>query len=106
MEPTNSTSGVATSNAGDGDPFVIDWRVPAATPFYRATWADPMELIRRRRHTIENHQVVAVFDEDFSDESDAIGGGGSSIRCWPSSNGHEVGPCATLWPQFRPSKTR
>ena len=60
----------------DGEPFVIDWRVPAATPFYRATWADPMELIRRRRHTIEDHQVVAVFDEDFDDESDAVGGGG------------------------------
>ena len=60
----------------NGDAYVIDWRAPAATPFYRATWADPMNLRIRRRHTIENHQVVAVFEEDFDDEEGGVGGGG------------------------------
>lgn len=60
----------------NGDAFVIDWRAPAATPFYRATWADPMELQIRRRHTIEDHHVVAVFEEDFDDEDGSSGGGG------------------------------
>jgi len=60
----------------NGEAFVIDWRVPAATPFYRATWADPMDLLRRRRHSIEDHRVVAVFDEDFEDEHAIAGGGG------------------------------
>jgi len=60
----------------NGEAFVIDWRVPAATPFYRATWADPMDLRRRKRHSIEDHRVVAVFDEDFEDEDAVAGGGG------------------------------
>jgi len=59
-----------------GEAYVIDWRAPAATPFYRATWADPMDLRIRRRHTIEDHQVVAVFEEDFDDEEGGAGGGG------------------------------
>jgi len=62
--------------AANGEAFVIDWRVPAATPFYRATWADPMDLHRRKRHSIEDHRVVAVFDEDFEDEDAVAGGGG------------------------------
>ena len=32
----------------DYEPLVIDWRAPAAEPFYRATPSDPMEVIRRR----------------------------------------------------------
>src|SRR6266496_4952866 len=30
------------------EPLVLDWRAPAAGPFYRATSAQPMGLIRRR----------------------------------------------------------
>ena len=58
-----------------GNEVVIDWRAPAATPFYRATWADPLDLDHRRRHTIEQSRIVAVFDEDF-DDPDGSGGGG------------------------------
>ncbi len=57
------------------DPFVIDWRAPAAARFYRATMRDPLELRIRKRHTIEDRRVVAVFEEDF-DSSDGEGGGG------------------------------
>jgi len=59
----------------EGDAYVVDWRAPVATPFYRATYADPFELDGRKRHTIEQHEVVAVFDERF-DDPDQQGGGG------------------------------
>ncbi|MFT7646352.1 MAG: DNA helicase IV [Candidatus Poriferisodalaceae bacterium] len=59
----------------DGAPFVVDWRTPVAAPFYRATVANPLELQIRLRHSIEDHEVVAVFHEDF-DDPDSVGGGG------------------------------
>src|SRR5262245_36532970 len=34
---------------GDIDPLLIDWRAPAARPFYLATAASP-QGVRRRRH--------------------------------------------------------
>jgi len=33
----------------DGTPVVIDWRAPVSRPFYRASQADPMGLVLRRR---------------------------------------------------------
>src|SRR5213596_473898 len=32
----------------DARALVIDWRAPAAAPFYRATPVDPMDVVRRR----------------------------------------------------------
>ena len=32
----------------DYEPLVIDWRAPAAEPFYRATPSNPMQVVRRR----------------------------------------------------------
>ena len=32
----------------DYEPLVIDWRAPAASPFYRATPVEPMGVLRRR----------------------------------------------------------
>src|SRR5581483_6738526 len=32
----------------DFEPLVIDWRAPAAAPFYRATPEQPMDVVRRR----------------------------------------------------------
>jgi DNA helicase IV len=60
---------------GKGDPVVVDWRAPASTPFYRATWADPMGLLLRRRFVVEDRRLVDLFDEDFTDGA-AQGGGG------------------------------
>ena len=45
------------------EPIVIDWRAPAAAAFYRATPADPQEVIRRRVITCRDDTVVAVEDE-------------------------------------------
>ncbi len=54
-----------------GDPVVVDWRAGVATPFYRATFADPLGLARRRRFAIEGRTLVELFDEDFDDPDSA-----------------------------------
>ncbi|MGB8651996.1 MAG: hypothetical protein WCD35_15190, partial [Mycobacteriales bacterium] len=46
----------------DQEPIVVDWRAPAAAPFYRATSADPLGLVRRRTITCRGAQVVGVED--------------------------------------------
>ncbi|MGK2948006.1 MAG: HelD family protein [Acidimicrobiales bacterium] len=50
-----------------GDPVVVDWRAPVATPFYRATAADPLDLRRRRRFLMTGQHVDDLFDEVFDD---------------------------------------
>src|SRR5262245_31877593 len=50
-----------------GDPVVVDWRAGVATPFYRATFADPLGLALRRRFAVEDGRLVELFDEDFAD---------------------------------------
>jgi DNA helicase IV len=52
-----------TDETGDGDPLLLDWRAPAARPFYVATSAAP-EGVRRRRHiTTRNRRVIDLDDE-------------------------------------------
>jgi DNA helicase IV len=60
----------------DNSAVVVDWRARASTPFYRATFADPMGLERRRRFVVEGHTLVDLFDEDFTDPATATHGGG------------------------------
>jgi DNA helicase IV len=45
------------------EPIVVDWRAPAAAPFYRATAADPQGVVRRRTISTRREQVVGVDDE-------------------------------------------
>ncbi|MCU7726196.1 AAA family ATPase [Actinoplanes sp. KI2] len=47
----------------DGEPILIDWRAPAAEPFYAATAAHPMGLRRRRHLRLDGRRVVSVADE-------------------------------------------
>lgn len=47
----------------DGSPLLIDWRAPAAMPFYRATPLDPLGVARRRHITTRRRRVVALEDE-------------------------------------------
>ena len=47
----------------DQEPIVVDWRAPAAAPFYRATAADPLGVVRRRTITCRGPHVVGVEDE-------------------------------------------
>ncbi len=44
-------------------PLVIDWRAPAAEPFYRATQAEPMEVIRRRVLRCRDDKVIGLEDD-------------------------------------------
>lgn len=57
------------------EPLIVDWRVPVAIPFYRATSADPQGLKQRRRFTCEGDTIVAIFDEKLDDPEAMIGGG-------------------------------
>ncbi|MDQ2814982.1 MAG: AAA family ATPase [Actinomycetota bacterium] len=49
----------------DLEPRLIDWRAPAAQPFYAATPNDPNGLIRRRHIYTRNRAVTGVDDEVF-----------------------------------------
>jgi DNA helicase IV len=54
----------------DYEPLVIDWRAPAAEPFYRATPSDPMQVVRRRVLQCRRDRVVGIED-DLLDGEDA-----------------------------------
>ncbi|WP_314173580.1 HelD family protein [Streptomyces winkii] len=45
------------------DPLLVDWRAPAAAPFYTATPAAPAGLVRRRRLHTAGRSVTGVDDE-------------------------------------------
>ena len=47
----------------DYEPLVIDWRAPAASPFYRATPAQPMGVLRRRVLRSRGTTVIGVEDD-------------------------------------------
>ena len=47
----------------DYEPLVVDWRAPAAAPFYRATPVDPQGVLRRRVLRCRGEQVVGVEDD-------------------------------------------
>ena len=57
-----------------GDPLVVDWRAPAAEPFYRALPHDPMGVVRRRHFRWRHGELVGLDDEVF-DVSAATGAG-------------------------------
>jgi DNA helicase IV len=47
------------------EPVLIDWRAPAARPFYAATPNDPVGLLRRRHLYTRGRTVVSLDDEVF-----------------------------------------
>jgi hypothetical protein len=52
------------------EPLVIDWRAPAAEPFYRATPARPMQVIRRRVLRCRADRVVGIEDDLLDTHAD------------------------------------
>ncbi|MFF2276029.1 RNA polymerase recycling motor ATPase HelR [Agromyces sp. NPDC058126] len=58
---------------GDGEPLLIDWRAPAAEPFFGATHADPMGIVSRRRYRWTRGRITDYWDEVFT--ADAVDGG-------------------------------
>ncbi|MEV6579913.1 RNA polymerase recycling motor ATPase HelR [Streptomyces sp. NPDC051582] len=53
---------------GAGRRLLIDWRSPAAEPFFAATHADPMGLASRRRYRWTRGRIGDYWDEVFTDE--------------------------------------
>ncbi|MEU9337375.1 UvrD-helicase domain-containing protein [Streptomyces sp. NPDC048290] len=47
----------------DYAPLVIDWRAPAAAPFYRSTPVDPGRVVRRRVIRSKGRRVISVEDD-------------------------------------------
>ncbi|WP_231979375.1 helicase domain-containing protein [Tessaracoccus coleopterorum] len=72
MVPTDGSDPVYVGRVGltdsDGDPLLIDWRAPAAEPFFAATHAAPAGLASRRRYRWRDGRVVDYWDEVFSGE--------------------------------------
>ncbi|MDO5067982.1 MAG: AAA family ATPase [Propionibacteriaceae bacterium] len=52
------------------EPLVIDWRAPAAEPFYRATQAEPMNVIRRRVLSCRDDKVIGLEDDLLDTEAE------------------------------------
>ena len=57
----------------DREPLLVDWRAPAAQPFYRATWAAPSGVVRRRHLRTRGRTVLGIEDDvlDLDSLSDA-----------------------------------
>src|SRR5687767_12833195 len=62
---------------GDGRRLLIDWRSPAAEPFFGATHADPMGLASRRRYRWTQGRITDYWDEVFT--ADGFDGHAASL---------------------------
>ncbi|MGH9263540.1 MAG: HelD family protein [Acidimicrobiales bacterium] len=63
----------------ENEPLVVDWRAPAAEPFYRATARHAMGLARRRHLLLRGRRVVGLDDEllgESTGDGDGEGEGG------------------------------
>ncbi|MET8649738.1 RNA polymerase recycling motor ATPase HelR [Nocardia aurea] len=49
-----------------GNQLLIDWRSPDAEPFFGATHANPMGLVRRRRYRWSRERISDYWDEVFT----------------------------------------
>ncbi|MBA3653521.1 MAG: AAA family ATPase [Actinobacteria bacterium] len=63
---------------GNADPVVVEWRAPVAVPYYRASAADPMDLVRRRQFVADAQTLLSMADDVF-DES-AVDGDQPRVR--------------------------
>ncbi|PWD51063.1 AAA family ATPase [Serinibacter arcticus] len=52
----------------DGNRLLVDWRSPAAEPFFAATHGDPRGLASRRRYRWTHGRITDYWDEAFTDE--------------------------------------
>jgi len=66
-------------NSATQDPLVVDWRAPAAEPFYRATGVEPMGLARRRHFATRGRRLLGIDDEFFGRAAAERGIDGSGL---------------------------
>lgn len=78
----------------DYEPLVIDWRAPAAEPFYRATATNPMNVIRRRVLRCRGERVIGIEDDLLDSTADTDGliviGEGALMAALSRSRGHQM----------------
>ncbi|HMC02884.1 MAG TPA: UvrD-helicase domain-containing protein, partial [Cellulomonadaceae bacterium] len=76
------------------EPLVIDWRARAAEPFYRATPAEPMDVVRRRVLRCRNDIVIGIEDDLLNAEAVpddmAIIGEGALMAALTRARGHQM----------------
>ncbi len=51
-----------------GERLLVDWRSPAAEPFFGATHANPMGLVSRRRYRWTRGRITDYWDEAFTED--------------------------------------
>ncbi len=85
------------------EPIVLDWRAPAAAAFYRATAADPQDVVRRRSITCRRTSVTGVDDElldpgaqDLLEGSVVVGDGAFLAAVSRERTGHMRDIVATI----------
>lgn len=77
----------------DYEPLVIDWRAPAAEPFYRATPAAPMSVTRRRVLRCRGERVVGIEDDlldGSGDDTLVVVGEGALMAALARARGHQM----------------
>jgi hypothetical protein len=78
----------------DYEPLVIDWRAPAAEPFYRATPTRPMDIVRRRVLRSRGQQVIGIeddlLDSDHGDETLVVVGEGALMAALTRARGPQM----------------
>jgi len=76
------------------EPLVIDWRARAAEPFYRATPANPMSVIRRRVLRCSGVRVVGIEDDLLDGEAEqgdlVVVGEGALMAALTRARGHTM----------------
>ncbi|MEL4504146.1 UvrD-helicase domain-containing protein [Luteococcus sp. H138] len=77
----------------DYEPLVIDWRAPAAEPFYRATANNPMDVIRRRVLRCRDDRVIGIEDDLLDDSVPTdlpVIGEGALMAALSRARGHQM----------------
>lgn len=57
-----------------GHSLLVDWRAPAARPFYQATGKDPLGVVRRRHIHTQARKVIGLEDDLLQASSDVAHG--------------------------------
>ncbi|MEW1585960.1 UvrD-helicase domain-containing protein [Micromonospora vinacea] len=81
-----------------GEPLLVDWRAPAARPFYTATAVDPQGQARRRHIRTTGSVVVGVDDEplDGTTTAELVGEGALLAALDQRRTGHMSTAISTL----------
>ncbi len=78
----------------DYEPLVIDWRAPAAEPFYRATPTNPMQVVRRRVLRCQGPKVIGIEDDLLDGDADStelvVIGEGALMAALSRARGHTM----------------